>query len=265
MLLDEIGRGTATWDGVSIAWAVSEHLHERVGCKTVFATHYHELTQLADEFVSVRNYNVAVQEVGDRILFLHRLQPGGADRSYGIEVGRLAGLPAPVIARARALLRVLEGEQLVPALGGGRYRRAPRARRARAHRRRTDQLGLFARRPRPRWWSACASVDMNALTPLQALALLGELAEAARAAELDGASLERSLPRRTARRFALSTSSPTPPDPDVMTDHPRHRRPYANVLETIALDAAHPLLPRHAGDRARRCTARRSSSTRAAR
>ena len=78
----------------------------------MFATHYHELTQLADELVAVRNYNVDVKEVGEKILFLHRLKPGGADRSYGIEVGRLAGLPAPVIARARALLALLESEQL---------------------------------------------------------------------------------------------------------------------------------------------------------
>ncbi|HMA24015.1 MAG TPA: DNA mismatch repair protein MutS, partial [Gemmatimonadaceae bacterium] len=84
VLLDEIGRGTATYDGVSIAWAVSEHLHDAIGCKTVFATHYHELTQLSDELPALRNYNVAVREVGDQILFLHRLQPGGADRSYGI-------------------------------------------------------------------------------------------------------------------------------------------------------------------------------------
>jgi DNA mismatch repair protein MutS len=91
VLLDEIGRGTATWDGLSIAWAVSEHLHDHIGCKTVFATHYHELTQLSDELEGMRNYNVAVREVGDAILFLHRLQPGGADRSYGIEVGRLPG------------------------------------------------------------------------------------------------------------------------------------------------------------------------------
>src|SRR4029434_6801497 len=104
----EIGRGTSTYDGVSIAWAVSEHLHDKAGCKTVFATHYHELTQLADELPSVRNFNVAVRESGDRILFLHKLQPGGADRSYGIEVGRLAGLPPAVVARARAVLRLLE-------------------------------------------------------------------------------------------------------------------------------------------------------------
>ena len=179
VLLDEIGRGTATWDGLSIAWAVSEHLHEQVGCKTVFATHYHELTQLADEFVSVRNYNVAVQEVGERILFLHRLRPGGADRSYGIEVGRLAGLPAPVIARARALLRVLEGEQLVPALGG-----KPRAARpglqAASAAPTGDQLGLFSAATPDPLVSRLAGIDADSLTPLQALALLAELAHAAR-------------------------------------------------------------------------------------
>jgi DNA mismatch repair protein MutS len=175
VLLDEIGRGTSTWDGVSIAWAVSEHLHERIGCKTVFATHYHELTQLADEFASVRNYNVAVRENGDRILFLHRLKPGGADRSYGIEVGRLAGLPKPVIARARALLKLLEGEQLVAALSGkvGAAQRAPQAP--------VDQLGLFAADlPHP-VVERLRGVDPNTLTPLEALALLAQLVAEARA------------------------------------------------------------------------------------
>ena len=186
VLLDEIGRGTATWDGLSIAWAVSEHLHEQVGCKTVFATHYHELTQLADEFASVRNYNVAVQEVGERILFLHRLKPGGADRSYGIEVGRLAGLPAPVIARARALLRVLEGEQLVPALGPTAKGTGRGGARAAARAEPADQLALFAPSAPDPLVERLRDVDVNALTPLQALALLGELAEAARVAELEG-------------------------------------------------------------------------------
>ena len=118
VLLDEIGRGTSTYDGVSIAWAVSEHIHEKIGCKTIFATHYHELTQLADELEALRNYNVAVREVGDDILFLHRLLPGPADRSYGIEVGRLAGLPDAVIRRARAVLGLLEGDELVRRLSG---------------------------------------------------------------------------------------------------------------------------------------------------
>ncbi|MGH9420785.1 MAG: DNA mismatch repair protein MutS, partial [Thermoanaerobaculia bacterium] len=110
VLLDEIGRGTSTYDGISIAWSVSESIHNQVGCKTVFATHYHELTQLADSLVAVRNYNVQVREAGDEVLFLHRLLPGGADRSYGIEVGRLAGLPPSVLQRARELLKLLEAE-----------------------------------------------------------------------------------------------------------------------------------------------------------
>src|SRR5437879_3152503 len=135
VLLDEIGRGTATYDGVSIAWAVTEHLHEKVGCKTVFATHYHELTQLSDDLSALRNYNVAVREAGEQILFLHRLQPGGADRSYGIEVGRLAGLPKAVIDRAREILAVLEGAHLGgrrATADGRRPEGAPEAQRASA-------------------------------------------------------------------------------------------------------------------------------------
>ncbi|HXM37776.1 MAG TPA: DNA mismatch repair protein MutS [Gemmatimonadales bacterium] len=108
VLLDEIGRGTSTYDGVAIAWAVTECLHNTIGCKTIFATHYHELTQLTEELEHARNFNVAVREVGDEIAFLHRLEPGGADRSYGIHVGRLAGLPAPVVTRAWQVLKLLE-------------------------------------------------------------------------------------------------------------------------------------------------------------
>ena len=175
VLLDEIGRGTSTYDGVSIAWAVSEHLHERVGCKTIFATHYHELVQLADELVAVRNYNVGVREVGDQILFLHRLQPGGADRSYGIEVGRLAGLPAAVIGRAREVLALLEGEaeHLVPALAPAVSGRGRPARVAPA-----AQLALFAAPHEV--VGRLQQVDVNSLTPLAALQLVAELAERAR-------------------------------------------------------------------------------------
>jgi DNA mismatch repair protein MutS len=173
VLLDEIGRGTSTYDGVSIAWAVSEHLHDRVGCKTVFATHYHELTQLAEELVAVRNYNVGVREVGEQILFLHRLQPGGADRSYGIEVGRLAGLPDAVITRAREVLRLLEGEQLVSALQRG----SPGARDGGANP--PAQLGLFVTEEHP-VVAQLRSLDVNGLTPLEALTLLHELTQATR-------------------------------------------------------------------------------------
>ncbi len=112
-LLDEIGRGTSTYDGVAIAWAVTEHLHGTVGCKTIFATHYHELTQLTEQLEHACNFNVAVREVGENIVFLHQLVPGGADRSYGIHVGRLAGLPEKVVRRAWEILALLESDHHV--------------------------------------------------------------------------------------------------------------------------------------------------------
>jgi DNA mismatch repair protein MutS len=139
VLLDEIGRGTATYDGVSIAWAVTEHLHEQLGAKTIFATHYHELTQLAELLPGIVNCNVAVREVGHDIVFLHHLQPGGADRSYGIEVGRLAGLPQPVVARAREILRELEGAVKGWAATASTRRRLVRASNSRCSRRRSTR------------------------------------------------------------------------------------------------------------------------------
>jgi DNA mismatch repair protein MutS len=108
IVLDEIGRGTATYDGLALAWAVVEHIHARTRAKTLFATHYHELTELADDLAGVRNLRVAVKEAGDRIIFLRKVEPGKADRSYGIEVARLAGLPMAVIERAREVLKVHE-------------------------------------------------------------------------------------------------------------------------------------------------------------
>ncbi|MCO5061900.1 MAG: hypothetical protein M9963_07845 [Kiritimatiellae bacterium] len=109
-MLDEIGRGTSTFDGISIAWAVAEYLHNdpRVKAKTLFATHYHELTDLSIALPGVKNYNVLVRETGDRIAFLRRIVPGAADKSYGIQVARLAGLPPEVVARAREILHNLE-------------------------------------------------------------------------------------------------------------------------------------------------------------
>ncbi|MFN8597643.1 MAG: DNA mismatch repair protein MutS [Anaerolineae bacterium] len=113
IVLDEIGRGTSTYDGLSIAWAVVEYIHNhpRLRAKTLFATHYHELIQLAEHLPHVRNYNVAVAEEGDKVVFLHHIVPGGADRSYGIHVAQLAGLPKPVIRRAEELLEELEQGQ----------------------------------------------------------------------------------------------------------------------------------------------------------
>ena len=105
VILDEVGRGTATFDGLSIAWSAVEHLHSRNQAKTLFATHYHELTELAQLLPGVKNYQVTVKESGNEIVFLRRVEPGSADKSYGIEVARLAGLPRPVILRAREILR----------------------------------------------------------------------------------------------------------------------------------------------------------------
>jgi DNA mismatch repair protein MutS len=162
VLLDEIGRGTSTFDGVAIAWAVAEYLHERLGCKAIFATHYHELTQLADRFARVANVNAAVHESGDEIVFLHRLEPGGADRSYGIHVARLAGLPADVIARAREVLATLEaGHRVAQGPPGG------------------EQLALFPAGESP-VLAELKALDPDGLTPREALALLAELVAKAR-------------------------------------------------------------------------------------
>ncbi len=164
VLLDEIGRGTSTYDGVAIAWAVAEYLHERLGCKAVFATHYHELTQLADRFARIVNFNVAVHEAGEEVIFLHRLRPGGADRSYGIHVGRLAGLPAEVVARAREVLKSLEAGHRVATASSP-----------------ADQLGLFAPAEHP-LLAELKAIDVDGLTPREALERLAELQRRAREA-----------------------------------------------------------------------------------
>jgi DNA mismatch repair protein MutS len=125
IVLDEIGRGTATYDGLALAWAVVEHIHQHTRAKTLFATHYHELTELAEQLEGVRNLQVAVKESGDHIIFLRKVEPGKADRSYGIEVARLAGLPRGVIQRAREVLKLHEKtehvvtEELTPRAAAG--------------------------------------------------------------------------------------------------------------------------------------------------
>jgi DNA mismatch repair protein MutS len=112
VILDEIGRGTSTFDGLSIAWSVAEYLHTTLRARTLFATHYHELVELARLLPATKNYNVAVREWGDHIVFLRKIVPGGTDKSYGIQVARLAGLPAPVLKRAKEVLRQLEEDQI---------------------------------------------------------------------------------------------------------------------------------------------------------
>jgi DNA mismatch repair protein MutS len=155
VLLDEIGRGTSTYDGVAIAWAVTEFLHNVIGCKTIFATHYHELTQLTEELAHARNWNVAVREAGDEIVFLHRIEPGGADRSYGIHVGRLAGLPPAVVARAGEVLRLLEAGHHVAA-------KAPPAPPD------ATQLPLFEGATHP-VLTELGQLDLDSVSPLEAL------------------------------------------------------------------------------------------------
>jgi DNA mismatch repair protein MutS len=164
VILDEVGRGTSTFDGLSLAWAVAEHLHDLdgVGVKTLFATHYHELTELAATHPRAKNYNVAVKEYRGEIVFLRRLSPGGVSRSYGLQVAALAGLPAPVLTRARQILNGLEA-------GGGA--KAPSASAPEAGL--AGQLDLFATGEHP-VLTRLKELDLTGLTPLEALNLLDE-------------------------------------------------------------------------------------------
>jgi len=172
VVLDEIGRGTSTFDGLSIAWAVAEHLHDRTGCRTLFATHYHELQDLARERPGVRNLTVAVREVEDRVVFLRKLVAGGASRSYGIEVAKLAGLPPEVLVRAREILRNLESLEVDDAGHAAIARSARRKERGGG-----DQLGLFGGvDPRlERLRTDLRGLALDRLTPLDALNLLAEM------------------------------------------------------------------------------------------
>src|SRR2546422_2296500 len=169
VVLDEIGRGTSTFDGLSIAWAVAEYLatHPRVRPKTLFATHYHELTDLADATPGVVNFHVAAREWKDDIIFLRKIVPGRSDRSYGIQVARLAGLPRPVIDRAREILAALERDELTR---GGR----PSVSGTPSEPQR--QLGLFqAAAPDDRLRERITALDVDRMTPMEALTLLAEL------------------------------------------------------------------------------------------
>jgi DNA mismatch repair protein MutS len=170
VILDEIGRGTATFDGLSIAWAVAEHLatNARARPKTIFATHYHELTDLADGIPGVVNYHVDAREWHDEIIFLRKVVPGRSDRSYGIQVARLAGLPAPVVSRAREILGALEHDELAR---GGRPSISPTPTEPQ------QQLGLFQSPSAgaERVVERLLAVDPNRLTPLEALGLLADL------------------------------------------------------------------------------------------
>jgi DNA mismatch repair protein MutS len=159
LILDEIGRGTSTYDGVSIAWAVVEYIHNhpRLRARTLFATHYHELTNLSNVLPAVRNYNVAVSEEGGDVVFLHKIVPGGADKSYGIHVAELAGLPRPVINRAQEILALFEAE--THEVGSGEQIPA-------------RQMALFPE-TNP-LLEELEKIDVTSLTPLEALNRLYE-------------------------------------------------------------------------------------------
>ncbi len=171
VILDEIGRGTSTYDGMSLAWSVVEYLHEHVGCRTLFATHYHELTDLEKSLAGVKNLNVAVREWQDEVIFLHKIIDGAADKSYGIHVARLAGVPREVIERSKEILAQLEEEHL-DASG-----RAKIARPAAKEPKKTHlQLTLFGPADHP-LLDDIRQLDLNNLTPLESLRLLGEWQE----------------------------------------------------------------------------------------
>jgi DNA mismatch repair protein MutS len=167
LILDEIGRGTSTYDGMAIARAVVEHIHNspRLGCRTLFATHYHELTDLEDYLPRVRNYNVAVAEEASEVVFLHRIVRGGADRSYGVHVAGLAGVPREVIERATDVLAQLESLRQSPTTAP---LATPSARQLNLFSSATD--GLLAE---------IAALDPDNLTPLEGLAVLARLRQQA--------------------------------------------------------------------------------------
>ncbi|HEV2969346.1 MAG TPA: DNA mismatch repair protein MutS [Pirellulales bacterium] len=165
VILDEIGRGTSTYDGVSLAWAVVEYLHDRIGCRTLFATHYHELTDLARTLADVRNLNVAVREWEEQLVFLHKIIEGPADKSYGIHVARLAGVPREVNERAKEILARLEQDHL------GANGRSKLGRRGSARRAGDLQLTLFEPQEHP-LLDQIRALDLHNTTPLKALELL---------------------------------------------------------------------------------------------
>ena len=170
ILLDEVGRGTSTFDGLSIAWAVAEYIHdiEVLGARTLFATHYHELTDLARTAEGVKNFSVAVKEWGDDILFLRKIIPGGTNRSYGIQVARLAGVPEDVVSRARDVLKNLEKGELddkgIPRIAGGKVSGRKKG---------MDQLSLFSQEE-PLVLKELKSIDPLNMTPLEAMKKLVE-------------------------------------------------------------------------------------------
>jgi DNA mismatch repair protein MutS len=175
VVLDEIGRGTSTYDGLSIAWAVAEHLHDAARCRALFATHYHELTELAAASPRAENHSVSAREHAGTIVFFHKVQRGAASRSYGVACARLAGLPEPVLARAKAILEGLERAATLPS-----------GKPAQARGKKAPQLDLFgggapsAAPPQPSpALDMLRALDVDRMTPIEALTTIAKLKELA--------------------------------------------------------------------------------------
>ncbi len=166
--MDEIGRGTSTYDGVSIAWAIVEYLHQfqDVKPKTLFATHYHELNQLAEDFPRVKNFNVSVKEAGDKILFMRKLKEGGSEHSFGIHVAQMAGMPNKIVLRANEILHFLEKDKHKNE-GKKKLAELPKE---------NFQMSLFAMDPRSKEiHEVLGKIDINSISPVEALLKLNEL------------------------------------------------------------------------------------------
>lgn len=178
IILDEIGRGTSTYDGISIAWAIAEYLHQsRQRPKTLFATHYHELNEMADSFPRIHNFNVSVREVGDQVIFTRKLQPGGSNHSFGIHVAQMAGMPAPVIERATQILQQMERSQLGSVAGGAAAKKARKMSVPVEPSSDNIQLSIF-QLDDPTLVNIkeqLKGIDINSLTPVEALVKLFEI------------------------------------------------------------------------------------------
>ena len=173
ILLDEIGRGTSTYDGISIAWSIAEFIHEnaKAKCKTLFATHYHELNEMSKSFGRIRNYNVSVKELGDRVLFLRKLTPGGSAHSFGIHVARMAGMPPMVLKRAEQVLKDLEFSHAhVGSTNGGNKK-------TKKDKDPNMQLSFFQLNDPvlEQIHEELIGIDINTLTPVEALMKLNEI------------------------------------------------------------------------------------------
>jgi DNA mismatch repair protein MutS len=165
VILDEVGRGTSTYDGLALAWAVTEHIANKIKCRTLFATHYHELTELAELFANVKNCNVAVREWMDEVVFLHKILPGGTDKSYGIHVAKLAGVPRSILDRSKEILEELESTFAKEATG---------ERLARHKTKEPDRDLLFVEKHKS-VLEKLSSTDINNLTPIEAINLLNQI------------------------------------------------------------------------------------------